>query len=82
MNWARMDNDALQAVAEYLQEARDRFPEGENIEENDLNELLVTYVHLILCVHTLLLNCYPKYRDAEEHSMWCRKLGITDEGDV
>lgn len=82
-NWARLDDDAYNGIAEYLKYAKEMFPaDGQEVDDEDLEELLQIYVHLIMCIHVLLLNSHKKYRDVSEHDMWCKKLGIKNEGDL
>lgn len=82
-NWARLDDDAYEGIAEYLRHAREKFPsDGQAVDDESLEELLEIYIHLIICIHIMLLDNNKKYRDDAEHDLWCKKLGIKNEGDL
>lgn len=82
-NWAKLDSEAYEGMSEYLKHAKEKFPsDGQDVDDESLEELLEIYVHLVMCVHLLLLDSNEKYRDTSEHDMWCKKLGIKNEGDL
>lgn len=82
-NWARLDADAYRAIADYVEIARQKFPDDyEPVDDERLEEILEIYVHMIMCIHLLLLNLDKKYIDSNEHDVWCKKLGIKNEGDM
>jgi ketosteroid isomerase-like protein len=82
-NWAKLDQQAYDGIAEYLKHAKDLFPEdGQPIDDEQLEDILAVYAHMIICTHLLLMNSDKKYRDSQEHDLWCKKLGIQNDGDL
>ena len=81
-NWARLDEVGLEAIVDYVEEAEKNFPkEGMILKDDNWENLLVNYAHLLLCTKLLMLHCYPKYWDRIESDRWMRLLQIKNDGD-
>lgn len=83
MNWAKLDKEGLEGIAEYLEYAKQVFPEDKLVlNEKETRELLKVYTHLMVCIKVMLLNYDDEYRNKEEHSLVSKALKIKDEGDL